>query len=111
MKKIFSFLALLLSCAYAAAQAEDWVILEPTGFSPAYHHAATEFQHFYRTVTGTEIPISAEPVEGKSMVVIGSDAVNHFTRQCIEEGLIKPLSLGAGSDAYRLLSAGKDGRD
>ena len=45
------------------------------------------------------------------MVVIGSDAVNSFTRLCIEEELIKPLALGAGSDAYRLLSASKDGQN
>ena len=110
-KKVFSFLALLLFYAFTAVQAKDWVILEPTGFSPAYHHAATEFQHFYLAVTGMEIPIANEPVEGNSMVVIGSDAVNHFTRLCIEEGLIKPLALGAGSDAYRLLSASKDGQN
>ena len=43
MKKIFPILALLLFSDYAAARSEDWVILEPAGFSPAYHHAATEF--------------------------------------------------------------------
>lgn len=110
MKRIF-LCFLLLFGAFALAHASDWVILEPTGFSPAYHHAATEFQHFYSAVTGTELPITSEPAEGASMVVIGSDAVNHFTRLCIEEGLIKPLALGAGSDAYRLLSVSKDGRN
>ncbi len=106
MKKIL--LAFFLAFAFISVQAKDWVILEPSGdFSPAYHHAATEFQKFYKAVTGSELKITATPADGTSMVVIGSDMVNGFVRSSIESGLIKPLDLGADSDAYRILSVSK----
>ena len=108
MKKIL--LALFLSFVFSAAQAGNWMILEPpAGFSPAYHHAATEFQYFYRAVTGVELPIVTEPVQGASLVVIGGDNVNGFVRSSIESGLISSFNLGADSDAYRMVSAGSGG--
>ena len=85
--------------------------LEPREAAPAYGHAAREFRKFYRAVTGRELEIVREAEAGVPLVVIGSDCVNRFTRDAVERGLIEPLDLGAGSDAYRIVSARDGERD
>ena len=106
--------SLFVACAVplcSFASAGEWKILEPREASPAYGHAAREFRKFYRAVTGRELEIVREAEAGVPLVVIGSDCVNRFTRDAVERGLIEPLDLGAGSDAYRIVSARDGERD
>lgn len=92
-----------------SVQAAEWKILKPGNTSKAYGIAAKEFQSFYQAITGKQLEITVEPDSTAHLVVIGSDIVNRFTRDAIEDRVIPALDLGAGSDAYRILSA-KDGR-
>ena len=106
--------SLFVACAVplcSFASAGEWKILEPREASPAYGHAAREFRKFYRAVTGRELEIVREAEAGVPLVVIGSDCVNRYTRDAVERGLIEPLDLGAGSDAYRIVSARDGERD
>ncbi len=93
-----------------AAQAAEWRILKPASAPQAYAVAAQEFQKFYREVTGVKLQIVTQPDAGSPLVVIGSDAVNRFCRDAVEQKIIPPLGTGADTDAYRLRSAEKEGR-
>ena len=61
-------------------------------------------------MTGKELVIAANPDENSHLVIIGSDAVNRFCRDAVEQKIIPPLNVGADIDSYRLMSAEKDGR-
>lgn len=82
-------------------------ILEPKIAHVSYHHAATEFQKYYKAITGVTLEITSEPDYSSSMIVIGADFVNGFTRKAMEDDLIAPMNLGADSDTYRIVSAKK----
>ena len=94
----------------SAVRGEEWKILVPASAPPVYGVAAREFQKYYEQVTGTRLPITAEPDTNVDWVVIGSDAVNRFCRAAVEQRIIPPLDVGAGTDDYRIRSAEKDGR-
>ena len=95
--------------AVCAAQDAPWKILEPASAPKAYAIAARECQRYYEAVTGTTLDIIAE-ADASNLIVIGSDSVNRFCREAVEQQILEPLTLGADSDAYRLKSAEKDGR-
>ena len=92
------------------AQAAEWKILKPASAQQAYSVAAQQFQTYYEAVTGVRLMIVAEPDKAADLVVIGSDAVNRFCRDAVEQKIIAPLDLGADTDAYRVRSAEKEGR-
>lgn len=94
----------------SVASDEAWKILAPASAPPAYGVAAREFQKYYAGVTGTRLPIVAEADTNADLVVIGSDAVSRFGRAAVEQGIVPPLDVGAGTDDYRIRSAAKDGR-
>lgn len=93
-----------------AVRGEGWKILVSDSAPSAYGTAAREFQKYYEQVTGTRLPIVAEPDTNADWVVIGSDAVNRFCRAAVEQQIVPPLNVGAGTDDYRIRSAEKDGR-
>jgi len=84
--------------------AREVKILEPKNSPVSYHHAATEFQKFYKAVTDVDLEIISEDDSLSSLIVIGPDFVNGFTRKAVEGKILAPLDLGAGSDAYRIIS-------
>jgi hypothetical protein len=92
------------------ARAEGWLILKPSSAPQAYTIAAEEFQNFYQAVTGQKLAIVTEPDESSHLVVIGSDGVNRFCRDAVEQKIIPQLNAGADTDAYCLRSAEKEGR-
>ena len=96
--------------AAVAAQAAEWKILKPASALPAYAIAAEEFQKYYGEATGRQLEIATEPGTAANLVVIGSDAVNRFCREAVEQKIIRPLGVGADTDAYRITSAEKNGR-
>ena len=105
MRFKFAILNLILCLSLHPASASVWKILEPKNAPVSYHHAATEFQKYYKTVTDVNLEITSVPDSLSSMVVIGADHVNNFTRKALEDNLISPMDLGVGSDAYRIVSA------
>ncbi|MBN2309961.1 MAG: hypothetical protein JXR94_13385, partial [Candidatus Hydrogenedentes bacterium] len=92
-----------------AAQDATWKILEPASAPQAYAVAAQEFQRYYEAVTGVRLAILSEP-DASNLVVIGSDSVNRFCRDAVEQHIIAPLDLGVDTDAYRIKSAKQEGR-
>jgi len=109
-KRLLNVLGMVISCSFlCAAQEAPWKILTPASAPAAYEVAAREFQKYYEAVTGEVLEIIAAP-DASNLVVIGSDSVNRFCRDAVEQKIIAPLGLGADSDAYRILSAEKDGR-
>jgi len=93
-----------------AAPTQGWIILEPASAPQAYAIAAAEFQKYYSAVTGRHLEIATEPGTTANLVVIGSDGVNHFCREAVEQKIVAPLGVGADTDAYRIRSAEKGGR-
>ena len=109
-KRLLNVLGMVISCSFlCAAREAPWKILTPASAPAAYEVAAREFQKYYEAVTGEVLEIIAAP-DASNLVVIGSDSVNRFCRDAVEQKIIAPLGLGADSDAYRILSAEKDGR-
>lgn len=103
MRPFLLFLLSILCPIYI--QADDWKILKPIDAPKAYEIAANEFQAFYEAVTNKKLDIITADDKKSNLVIIGADFVNRFTRDAIEDKLIAPLDLGAGSDSYRILSA------
>jgi len=91
-------------------RAEEWKILKPSSAPQAYTIAAEEFQKFFQAVTGQELAIVTQPDDKSHLVVIGSDGVNRFCRDAVEQKIVAPLNVGADTDAYRIRSAEKEGR-
>lgn len=86
----------------------------PSSGEKAYSIACDEFVSFYRQVTGCELKTVAATDDficGDDCIVIGSDAVNHFTHRLIRERVISGLEIRMGSDDYRLLSVRYDQKD
>lgn len=111
MMKRLPILVLITVLSAVSLHAADIVVLEPSECPPAYRHAATEFCKFYKAVTGNEARLTAQAEPGCDLVVIGSDIVNPYVRKAIEDRVISPLNLGAGSDSYRIVSAKEGGRN
>ena len=88
----------------------EWKILKPVSAPQAYAIATAEFQKYYGAVTGRHLEIVTEPGTTANLVVIGSDGVNRFCREAIEQKIIAPLGVGADTDAYRIRSSEKGGR-
>lgn len=95
--------------ALCAAQDTPWKILEPASAPAAYAVATREFQNYYRAVTDRQLD-SVTQADMSNLIVIGSDSVNRFCRDAVEQKIIEPLSLGVDTDAYVIKSAEKDGR-
>lgn len=84
--------------------AGDLRILKPDNRGKAYDLAASEFQKYYELVCGEKLEITTRFNETDDYIVIGSDMVNRFVRQLIEEKVITDFPIGIDSDQYRLLS-------
>ncbi|MDR1284538.1 MAG: hypothetical protein LBK99_27565 [Opitutaceae bacterium] len=95
------------------------LILKPENGGKACDIAAAEFQKYYQQITGERLPIipraaaAAASNATASLIVIGSDAVNRFCRDCIEQKIIAPFRIRTGTDDFHLLSArdAANGRD
>ncbi|MDR0869163.1 MAG: hypothetical protein LBN39_00060 [Planctomycetaceae bacterium] len=101
---LFCFTPLFLNAA-------ELKILKPDDRGKTYDIAAAEFQKYYKLCTGKELPIITEPNDADSLVVIGSDAVNRFCRDCIEQKKMEPFQIRTGTDDYELRSLKDGSRD
>jgi len=105
----FLCLALFVSLFITTAlQAVELKILKPVERGKVFDIAAEEFQKYYELCTGKKLAITTEANETDHFVVIGSDAVNRFCRDCIEKKVLRPFRIRTGTDDYHLLSV-KDG--
>ncbi|MDD3587165.1 MAG: alpha-N-acetylglucosaminidase TIM-barrel domain-containing protein [Thermoguttaceae bacterium] len=110
-------LYLLLFCLIAMfvpgvgnVSAVETSILKPANALRVYDIAAAELQKYYEQATGKKLPIVTEDPGKGDLIVIGSDAVNRFSRKAIENKWIGSFQLRTVADDYRLLSA-RDGQN
>ena len=80
------------------------VILIPAGI-PFFQIAAGEFVSFYRRMTGVSLRIVTRPSRSRDMIILGSDGVNPFVHEKIQDQTIAPFKIASGSDAYQIVSA------
>ncbi|MCL2303877.1 MAG: hypothetical protein FWC43_00885 [Planctomycetaceae bacterium] len=109
--KTFVSLILFFICLSATLPAAELKILKPLDRGKPYDIAAEEFQKYFELCTGRKLAITTEPNETDHFVVIGSDAVNRFCRDCIEKKVLRPFRIRTGTDDYHLLSARDGDRD
>jgi len=67
--------------------------------------AAEEFSALWCKITGESPAITLRDDRRSDLVVLGSDAQNHFAHKMIVEKFIPQFQLVSGSDEYQLLSA------
>ena len=75
-----------------------------------YGIAARTFADLWFQVTGVKPDIVTEAPSDGDLVVIGSDAANHFVHEKIIDGTIHDFALRTGSDDYAIKSAYENGR-
>ena len=72
--------------------------------------AARTFADLWFQVTCVKLDIVTEAPADGDLVVIGSDAANHFVHEKIIDGTIRDFALRTGSDDYVVKSAFENGR-
>ncbi len=110
---IFEILSLLflIFCVSNFAMAGELRILKPDNRGSAYDLAASEFQKYYELVCGQKLKITSQFNDEDEYIVLGSDMVNRFVRQLIEEKILDDFPIGIDSDQYRLLSVVRRGKN
>lgn len=83
-------------------------IVLPSNCPQAYRIAAEAFQSMYRQVTGESLAIIADAEAAASsanLIVIGSDAVNHYTAECYFQKKIDSFGIRYNTDDYAIKSS------
>lgn len=89
-------------------------IIRPYHAHSAYRVAAETFEELAEKVGGAECALITDrdplPGDGSPVVVIGTDAVNHFTADAYFKRLIDDFGIRYGTDNYRILSTNIESR-
>jgi len=101
----------IIFCVLSEAKGMDIImkILIPKCCEEVYCIAAEEFKSFYEKVTGTVLPIIREP-QDDDMIVIGSDAVNHYTAELMLSNKINEFKIRYCTDDYHIKTETVNGK-
>lgn len=85
-------------------------LLKPHAMDTAHEAAYMEFMKYHRLITGRDIPVDTAD-DGKSdYVLIGTDAVNHFTAEVFLSGEFAGFPIRYGSEDYAIRGVRMRGR-
>lgn len=89
-------------------------VIRPSHAHSAYRIAAETFIELAKKVGGAECVLITDleslPDDGSPVIVIGTDAVNHFTANAYFSRQIDDFGIRYGTDNYRILSTDVNGR-